>query len=113
MPTPLTSTPGARQAWEAAETAEMAHVVKLYGKVFHTWQTDLGHGVPLGMPRLMTSFTGEEQFGGVEGGFEGVVGGRDARLGTDWRRGREIRAGIKGEEVDERADGAWKRRGSV
>ena len=110
MPNPsLTALPGTREAWEAAETREMRHVVELYGKVFHTWQTDLGHALPLGKPQLMTSFTEEGQFGD----FERLVGERDKKFETDWKRAKGLRSGIEGMKVDPAADGAWTRRGSV
>lgn len=97
--------PGAAAAWEAAETAEMHEVVKLYGKVWQTWDVSRSAQVPLGAPNLMTSFTAEGQMRD----FEGEVGARDAQLGTDFRRKRELRrdieapAGLSGE-----ADGAWR-----
>lgn len=103
MPTAATSIPGIKQAWEMAETTEMKEVVELYGKVFHTWQTDLGHALPLGKPELMTSFTALGQFED----FEKVVGDRDVRHGSDWKRAKELRNGIH-HEVHPEADGAWK-----
>jgi len=75
--------------WETAETKEIEDVVELYGKVHHLWQVDSGEKLPLGKPKLMTSFTAPNQFE-----FEKVVGERDARFGTDWKR-RELREGIK------------------
>jgi hypothetical protein len=81
-------------AWEAAENREMEQVVTLYGKVYHLWQTDRGDKLPLGEPKLMTSFTADGQFD-----FEKHVGERDARLGTDWRRRKEARKGIEAPEV--------------
>lgn len=86
----------------------MEKVVELYGKVYHLWQTDRGDELPLGEPKLMTSFTAEGQFD-----FEKVVGERDSRFGTDWRRKREVRKGIVEPEVHEDADFAWKRRNSM
>lgn len=103
MPGP-TSRLGPQQAWEAAETAEMKEVIELYGKVYHLWQTDRGDELPLGEPKLMTSFTGEGQFE-----FEKVVGERDARFGVDWRRKRELRRDIEEPEIHEDADQAWKK----
>lgn len=73
MPQPSVMVPQA--AWEKAETAEMEDVVELYGKVgrmsgpepssppltpakvYHLWQVDKGHKIPLGEPKLMTSFS--------------------------------------------------------
>lgn len=60
MPQPSVLVPQA--AWEKAETSEMEDVVELYGKVYHLWQVDKGHKIPLGAPKLMTSFS-ESQSG--------------------------------------------------
>lgn len=106
MPGP--TAPGVRQAWEAAETQEMKHVIGLYGKVYHLWQTDRGDKLPLGEPKLMTSFTADGQFD-----FEKAVGDRDRRFGSDWRRSRQLRADIEEPEIHADADFAWKRRNSM
>ncbi|KAI8591492.1 hypothetical protein BDZ88DRAFT_39533 [Geranomyces variabilis] len=103
MPQPASSLLPAA-AWEQAETAEMKSVVELYGKVFHTWQTDRGDTLPLGEPQLMTSFTDAGQFD-----FETHVGERDKRLGTDYRHKREIRKDIAEAQVHPDADQAWKK----
>ncbi|KAF7541694.1 hypothetical protein G7054_g469 [Neopestalotiopsis clavispora] len=105
MPGP--TAPGLQQAWETAETEEMKEVVHLYGKVFHLWQTDRGDKLPLGEPKLMTSFTGEGQFD-----FEKHVGDRDKRFGSDWKRKKELRKGIEVPDIHPSADQAWKRRNS-
>ncbi|TKA67709.1 hypothetical protein B0A55_09183 [Friedmanniomyces simplex] len=102
MPTP----PGVPEAvWEVAERKEMEQVVELYGKVYHLWQTDRGDELPLGEPQLMMSFTGQGQFE-----FEKVVGERDGRFGTDWRKA-EGRGGIGVPVVHGDADGCWKGEG--
>lgn len=75
--------------WEVAENKEMEQVVNLYGKVYHLWQTDKGHKLPLGEPQLMTSFTADGQFD-----FEKHVGGRDRRFGSDYRRKADARKDI-------------------
>jgi hypothetical protein len=106
------SLPLPQAAWEAAETKEMEQVVHLYGKVYHLWQVDRGDKLPLGEPQLMTSFTEEGQLDAV-GGFEKIAGERDQRLGTDWRRKREIRDGIEVPEVHVDADQAWKKQGAA
>ena len=77
-------------AWETAEMKEMEDVVELYGKVYHLWQVDMGEKLPLGKSKLMTSFTAANQFE-----LEKVVGERDSRFGTNWKRKRELREGIK------------------
>ena len=75
--------------WEVAETKEMEAVIQLYGKVYHLWQTDKGHKLPLGEPKLMTSFTATGQLD-----FEKNVGDRDKRFGLDWKRKQKLREGI-------------------
>ncbi|KAJ0110224.1 DUF1264 domain-containing protein [Diaporthe amygdali] len=102
MPQPSALVPQA--AWERAEAAEMEDVVELYGKVYHLWQVDKGHKIPLGEPKLMTSFTKAEQMPD----FEKVVGERDARFaGVDWKRKKEIREYIKEPEIHPDADATW------
>ncbi|KAK8056655.1 hypothetical protein PG993_001882 [Apiospora rasikravindrae] len=104
MPGP--TAPGAQQVWEAAETAEMKEVVHLYGKVYHLWQTDRGDALPLGEPKLMTSFTETGQFD-----FDKVVSDRDRRFGVDYKRKRDIRKDTVPEpKIHEDADHAWKQR---
>lgn len=90
--------------WEVAENKEMEEVIELYGKVYHLWQVDRGDKLPLGEPKLMTSFTEKEQMPD----FEKLVGERDGRLGTDWRRKKAVRGYIKEPEVHENADATWK-----
>lgn len=102
MPQPSMAVPTA--AWEVAETKEMEDVVELYGKVFHLWQVDKGHKIPLGEPKLMTSFTKAEQMPD----FEKIIGERDARFGSDWKRNQEIRAHIKEPQIHPDADATWK-----
>ncbi|KAK3380924.1 hypothetical protein B0H63DRAFT_194500 [Podospora didyma] len=89
MPQPSALVPMA--AWEKAETAEMEEVINLYGKVYHLWQVDKGHKLPLGQPQLMTSITAADQIPGLDG----LLDERDSRFpGTDWRRKKEIRESI-------------------
>ncbi|CAD0097316.1 unnamed protein product [Aureobasidium vineae] len=90
MPRP-TGVPEA--VWEVAENKEMEEVVTLYGKIFHLWQTDKGHKLPLGEPQLMTSYTDYDQFD-----FDQKVGDRDRRFGEDHRH--------------KHADAAWKEAGT-
>ena len=76
-------------AWEVAEKKEMEQVVELYGKVYHLWQTDMGHAVPLGKPKLMTSFTEESQLP-----FKRVMEERDSKFGVNCDHKKEVRKGI-------------------
>lgn len=102
MPGP--TLPGLSAAWEAAETQEMKHVIELYGKVYHLWQTDRGDTLPLGPPKLMTSLTEPGQFD-----FETEVYKRDQKYGTDWKRKKELRKDIEEPKIHPDADYAWKR----
>jgi hypothetical protein len=90
-------------AWEVAENKEMEQVVKLYGKIYHLWQTDKGDKLPLGPPKLMTSFTEWGQYD-----FEKLLDERDGRLGMDWRRKKEVREYIEEPQLNKNADAAWK-----
>ncbi|KAK1452893.1 hypothetical protein CCUS01_01909 [Colletotrichum cuscutae] len=90
-------------AWQAAEDKEMEQVVQLYGKVFHLWQVDKGHQLPLGEPQLMTSFT---QTGQLD--FAKYVGDRDKRFNSDYKQKEEARKHIASPSVHPDADQAWK-----
>ncbi|KAK5657929.1 hypothetical protein OQA88_2479 [Cercophora sp. LCS_1] len=102
MPQPSALAP--QTAWEKAETAEMEEVTQLHGKVYHLWQFNKGHPIPLGEPQLMTSITAMDQIPGLEEKMDE----RDKRFGTDWRRKRETRQGIPEPAVHPDADWAWK-----
>lgn len=80
--------------WEKAETTEMEAIIELYGKVYHLWQVDKGHKVPLGEPQLMTSLTAHGQID-----FETVIGKRDKQFRSDWKRKREIRTYIQEPQI--------------
>lgn len=77
-------------AREVAETREMEHVVSLYSKAYHLWRIDRGDGLPLGEPRLVTSYTADGQFD-----FRRHVAARNARFGVDCERMRAAREGIE------------------
>ncbi|RXW12104.1 hypothetical protein EST38_g13748 [Candolleomyces aberdarensis] len=81
MPSPISTSgiPVPNVVWEQAKTAEMAEVITLYGKTFHLWQVDRGDKLPLGLPKLMGSYTERESFPE----FDEIVGERDKRYGTD------------------------------
>jgi hypothetical protein len=100
LPTP-SAVPEA--AWEPAETEEMKAVIELYGKVYHLWQVEKGHALPLGPPQLMTSFTQEGQFD-----FDKHIGDRDQKFGIDSKAKAEKRKGIPDPKVHPDADWAWK-----
>jgi hypothetical protein len=90
--------------WEVAENKEMEEVIQLYGKVYHLWQTDRGDRLPLGPPKLMTSYTRADQFPD----YEKTIDDRDKRFGSDWRRKKEVREYIEVPKIHENADAAWK-----
>jgi len=102
MPGP--TMPGLRQVWETAETEEMEQVVHLYGKIYHLWQTDRGDTLPLGEPKLMTSFTADGQFPNKDQ----VIGERDARFGTDFKHKADLRKHIEEPKLHPDADATWK-----
>jgi len=90
-------------AWEVAEKEEMKAVIELYGKVYHLWQVDKGHELPLGPPQLMTSYTQEGQFD-----FDKHVSDRDQRFGIDSKAKAKGREDIAEPNVHPDADWAWK-----
>lgn len=89
--------------WEVAENKEMEEVVELYGKVYHLWQTDREDKLPLGEPKLMTSYTKEDQMPDYETKLED----RDKRFGSDFRRKKQVREYIKEPEIHPNADQTW------
>ncbi|KAF2398674.1 DUF1264-domain-containing protein [Trichodelitschia bisporula] len=91
-------------AWEVAENKEMEDLVTVYGKVFHLWQTDKGHKLPMGMPKLMTSFTEVSQMD-----FDKVVSARDKKFGSDYKRKQEARKYIPEPQIHPDADAAWQK----
>lgn len=76
-------------AWEIAENREMEQVITLYGKVYHLWQTDKGHKVPLGEPNLMTSYIADGQLDFSK------VKERDKKFGVDYEQKKQARVGIE------------------
>ncbi|UNI16339.1 hypothetical protein JDV02_002777 [Purpureocillium takamizusanense] len=88
-------------AWDMAEKREMEQVVTLYGKVYHLWQTDKGYRVPLGDPKLMTSFIADGQLD-----FK-LVAERDQKFGTDYEHKKRSRADIEFPTIHPDADRAW------
>ncbi|RFU75853.1 duf1264 domain-containing protein [Trichoderma arundinaceum] len=88
--------------WELAEKREMENIITLYGKVYHLWQTDRGDKLPLGEPKLMTSFTADGQLDFAK------VEERDKRFQTDYKEKREGRKNIPSPTIHEDADSAWR-----
>ncbi|KAG5981652.1 hypothetical protein E4U55_002713 [Claviceps digitariae] len=87
--------------WDAAETEEMKEVITLYGKTYHLWQTDRGDKLPLGEPKLMTSYTADGQLN-----FDKVEK-RDEKLGISYRKKKTSREGIESPIIHSDADSAW------
>lgn len=100
-------------------------------QVYHLWQVDKGHKIPLGEPKLMTSFSkslesrrqslalgayrAREHYtnnstanGEQMPDFDEVVGERDIRFGADWKRKKELREHIKEPDIHPDADATWK-----
>jgi len=45
----------------AIQRKDLDKVAKTYGKVFHFWQVDLGHELPIGLPNVMMAVTRDGQ----------------------------------------------------
>jgi len=87
---------------EPAEKELMKKLVGTYGKTWHTWHTDAGKNLPLGVPQLMMGFTAEGQHDPA------MVAERDQRLGVDSAARRRQREDIAAPPIDPGAD-AWQR----
>ena len=86
---------------ELAEHELMEKIAGTYGKTWHTWHTDQGATLPLGIPRLMMGFTADGQADAR------MVSERDGRLRVDSVSKRRDRADIAYPPVDAGAD-AWR-----
>lgn len=85
-----------------AEKELMKKLVGTYGKTWHTWHTDKGKSLPLGMPQLMMGFTADGQHDAA------MVAERDRRLGVDSAAKRKEREDIPAPPIDAGAD-AWQK----
>lgn len=85
---------------QVAEHALMQKLIHTYGKTWHTWHTDSGDRLPLGVPQLMMGFTADGQID------PSLVQSRDRRFGIDSEAKRKERADIPAPAVDPAAD-AW------
>lgn len=85
---------------EVAEHELMEKLIRMYGKTWHTWHTDLDKDLPRGMPQLMMGFTADGQ------ADPAMVAARDARLGVSSEDKRKRRADIALPTIDPGAD-AW------
>ncbi|KAL6894741.1 DUF1264 domain-containing protein [Trichoderma evansii] len=89
-------------AWELAEKREMEQLITLYGKTYHFWQIDRGDKLPLGEPKLMTSYVADGQLDFAK------VEDRDARFQSNYKQKRESRKDILSPSIHEEADSAWR-----
>ena len=92
-----------RDKWDALETEAMQEVVHLYGKLYHFWEVDKGHDLPLGPAKLMGSLTEAKQKNVDE-----AMASRNSELGIDQAKKRKLREGIEDEDIAENADSWWK-----
>lgn len=79
--------------WDAAERKEMEEVITLYGKTYHLWQTDRGDKLPLGEPKLMTSFTADGQLDAI------TMKQRDEKFGISCKDKKASRADIRSPKI--------------
>ena len=89
-------------AWETAELQAMKEVSGLYGKTWHFWETDKGHEIPLGYPKLMGSLTKPGQVN-----LDEVLRDRNERYKVDHNDKATKRKDIKGPGVHPNADFWW------
>ncbi|RDY11843.1 Oil body-associated protein 1B [Mucuna pruriens] len=71
---------------------DMETVCKTYGKVFHFWQVDKGHSLPLGIPQLMMAFTRDGQI------YDHLQQSCAERMGIDYEEERKSREYMTGPE---------------
>lgn len=73
-----------------------------YGKTWHTWDTSYQSALPLGIPKLMMSFTEEGQLN------PGLAAERDRLAGISTERNRQRRAHLGDSAIQNGAD-AWEK----
>ncbi|MDM0110408.1 OBAP family protein [Variovorax sp. J22R24] len=83
---------------QVAEHALMQKLIGTYGKTWHTWHTDLGKDLPVGVPQLMMGFTADGQ------ASADMVDARDQRFGISSSAKRKDRESIVAPPVAEGAD---------
>ncbi|XP_010557034.1 PREDICTED: oil body-associated protein 1A [Tarenaya hassleriana] len=74
------------------QRTDLVKVAKTYGKVFHFWQVDLGHDLPLGLPNLMMAVTRDGQL------YPDMIQEVEKRFGVSVEKEKEARAYMKGPE---------------
>lgn len=85
---------------DVAEKELMKRLVDTYGKTWHTWHTDVGKSLPLGVPQLMMGFTADGQ------ADPALIAARDRRFGIDSAEKKKQREDIPAPAIDPGAD-AW------
>ena len=85
---------------DVAEHELMEKIAGTYGKTWHTWHTDQGASLPLGIPRLMMGFTADGQADAR------LVSERDGRFRVDSVSKRRERTDIAYPPAADGAD-AW------
>ncbi|XP_027337584.1 oil body-associated protein 1A [Abrus precatorius] len=86
------------------ERIDLEKVCKTYGKVYHFWQVDKGHTLPLGIPQLMMALTRDGQI------YDHLVQSCAERMGIDLEKERKNREYMTGPEhgIDPMANGGGK-----
>ncbi|HEX6639409.1 MAG TPA: OBAP family protein [Steroidobacteraceae bacterium] len=87
---------------QVAEHELMEKIAGTYGKTWHTWHTDAGQNLPLGVPMLMMGFTRDGQLDAAK------LQDRNQRFDVSSDRKREERADIRYPVLDTDAD-AWQK----
>ena len=85
---------------DVAEHELMEQLVGTYGKTWHTWHAEQGHGLPTGHPVLMAGFTADGQLDPA------LLQERDRRFGVVTEDERKLREDIATPDVLAGAD-AW------
>ncbi|KIX09130.1 uncharacterized protein Z518_00208 [Rhinocladiella mackenziei CBS 650.93] len=92
-----------KDQWDELETKAMEEVVNLYGKLYHFWQVDQGHDLPLGSPTLMGSLTDSQQID-----IDEAMAERNQEQEIDQPMKRERRKYLELAGIPDNADSWWK-----
>lgn len=92
-----------KDAWDELETKAMEEVVGLYGKLYHFWEVDKGHELPLGQPKLMGSLTDYRQLD-----VDKAMEQRNKEQGIDQQKKRQLREPIPLPGIHPNSDSWWK-----
>ncbi|CAN7065101.1 unnamed protein product [Brassica rapa subsp. trilocularis] len=75
---------------EPIQRQDLEIVAKTYGKVYHFWQVDLGHELPIGLPNIMMAVTRDGQL------YPEMVKETEKKFGISIDKERESRAYMTG-----------------